>query len=64
MTLLHCFVHLVSHEFVLGIIFVCFVWVVAMTEKGTTNSLGVDEVGWYGTLFYAEVPASDPHMQH
>ena len=64
MTLLHCFVHLVSHEFVLGIILVCFVWVVAMTEKGTTNTLGVDEVGWYGTLFYAEVPASDPHMQH
>ena len=30
-----------------------------MTEKGTTNALGVDEVGWYGTLFYAEVPASD-----
>ena len=26
MTLLHCFVHLVSHEFGLGIIFVCFVW--------------------------------------
>ena len=33
-----------------------------MTEKGATNTLGVDEVGWYDILFYAEVPASNPHM--
>ena len=45
MTLLHSLVHFVSHDIHIGDNFCFFIWVVAVTEPETTNTLCVDAFG-------------------